>query len=94
MPERTCSHWANLDPSHATATRRPAGADPEIGICQFLEQVVIGLASLTMKRLPETHATRARRKWTDQDGGGPDDGEHVGSGGEIDNAVFPFQRAA
>lgn len=94
MPERTCSHWANLDPSYATATGRRAGADPEIRICHFLEQVVIDLAGLTMKRSSETHATRACRKWTDEDGGGSDDGEHVGSGGEIDNAVFPFRRAA
>ncbi|MCP8893219.1 hypothetical protein [Sphingomonas faeni] len=55
---------------------------------------MIDLAGLTMKRSSETHATRACRKWTDEDGGGSDDGEHVGSDGEIDNAVFPFRRAA
>lgn len=90
----TCAWWSNVEPSYATATRRPAGADPEIGICQFSPPVVIGLAGLTMTRFPETHATRACGQWTDENGGGPDDGERVGSGGEIDNTVIPFRRAA
>jgi hypothetical protein len=90
----SCTWWSNIEPSYATATRRPAGADPEIGICQFSPPVVLALAGLTMTRFPETHATRTCGEWTDEHGGGPDDGERVGPGREIDSTVVPLRRVA
>jgi len=90
----TCTWWSNTEPALGTATRRPRGADPEIGICTFSPPVVVGLAGLTMTRFPETHASRACGEWCDEDRGGPDDGERLGDGVQVAATVIPFRKAA
>jgi hypothetical protein len=86
--------WSNTEPALGTATRRPLGADLQIGICTFSPPVVVGLGGMTMTRFPETHATRACGEWSNGNTGGPDDGERIGNGVGLNDTVIPFRKVA
>lgn len=89
----TCTWWSNVDPALGTGTRRPEGADDDLGICTFAPPVVVELAGMTMSRWPETHSTRSCGQWRSNVGGGPDGGERIG-GGVAAATVIPFRKAA
>lgn len=94
--ERTCASckwWSNEQPQLATASRRAAGADPEIGTCMIAPPVVVRLAGIQGSYFPETLASRGCGRWAGPNGG-PNGGERVGQGGEVDATVTPFRRIA
>ena len=94
--ERTCSSctwWSNEQPTLATGSRRAAGADPEIGTCTIAPPVVVRQAGIQGSYFPETLASRRCGRWSGS-GGGPDGGERVGQGGELDGTVTPFRKIA
>lgn len=90
----TCVWWSNEQPALATGSRRAAGADAEIGACTFGPPIVIRQAGIHGSYFPETLSSRGCGKWAAGNGGGPDDGEHVGPDGEVDSTVIPFRKAA
>lgn len=94
--ERTCASckwWSNEQPSLATGSRRAAGADLEIGTCTIAPPIVVRHAGIQGSYFPETLASRGCGRWAGL-GGGPDGGERVEQGGEIDANVMPFRRIA
>ena len=72
-----CANWSNTEPSMSTGIRRPRGANEEIGTCLLSGPTVVSLAGIIVSVFPETHADRHCGDWTEEDDGGPDDGETV-----------------
>ncbi len=73
----SCSFWSRTLPPITTGQRRPAGADDDLGTCQFGPPVVLVLSGAVVSMQPQTHSTRRCDEWLgDFDApGGPDGGQ-------------------
>ncbi|WP_288935101.1 hypothetical protein [uncultured Sphingomonas sp.] len=84
-----CFFWDNEVPVLANGTRRPRGADPQLGTCHARPPEATRSAGFPMPLFPETHADRFCGSWQPcGQAGGPDDGERA-----TDN-VIPIGRAS
>ena len=73
----TCAHWSATLPPLATGTRRPLGANREIGTCTASPPIATSSWGMTVSVFPETHCTRTCGRWTPVITAGPGDGERV-----------------
>ena len=92
----TCRHWRRMGPKLANAQRDPSCAADE-GTCERrAPRVVQGNSPFPVSMFPVTHESRGCGEWAARTGagGGPDDGERVNAGGEVDNTVVPLRRVA
>ncbi len=92
----SCRHWRRMGPKLSNAQRDPSSAADE-GTCERRAPTVVqGNSSFPVSIFPVTHESRGCGEWVARTGagGGPDGGERVGSGGETDNTLIPFRRAA
>lgn len=86
----TCSFWSRKLPPTTTGTRRPKGADEDIGVCQFLPPVVATMSGVAVSMQPETHSTRGCNQWL----GGFDGPDGPDGGNEADVVDLAARRAA
>lgn len=72
----TCSFWSRSLPPITTGHRRPAGADDDVGTCQYAPPVVLMLGGAAVSMQPQTHSTRGCDQWLGGFGGpdGPNGG--------------------
>ena len=92
----SCHHWRRMGPRLANAWRDPSCAADE-GTCERrAPSVVQGDGPFPVSLFPVTHESRGCGEWIARSGagGGPDGGERVGQGGELDATVTPFRRIA
>ncbi|MGI4947404.1 MAG: hypothetical protein ACRYHC_01735 [Janthinobacterium lividum] len=90
MPEIACAtcRWFSGDkPALSTGIARVAGADLNIGVCQFRAPTAALVVGMRVSFFPEVHATRSCGDWDYED----DDG---GGGEEEPTTVTPFRRVA
>lgn len=75
----TCSFWSRTLPTTTTGTRRPKGADEDLGVCQFLPPIVVALGGTAVSMQPQTHAARGCNQWLGgfEGPGGPDGGQEA-----------------